>query len=218
MDGEAQVSDRWRTPLASWVEGVVEATGVFGIALLMLVENVFPPIPSELIMPLAGYSAAQGHASIVLVILAGTIGSVAGAFFWYGIGRWIGEDRLKRFARRYGRWLTLTSDDVVMVDDWFDRHGHKAVLVGRLLPTVRTLISVPAGISEMRWPIFLLYSGIGTAIWTAFLALLGFWLGSEYKQVNAWLDPVSLAVLGLIVLCYLYRVATFRKPRAAAQE
>jgi len=197
--------------LASWIEGVIETTGVFGIALLMLLENVFPPIPSELIMPLAGYTAARGQANIVLVILAGTIGSLAGASFWYAIGRWVGEERLKRLADRFGRWMTVGRDDIEKADDWFDRHGHKAVLFGRLVPTIRTLISVPAGLSEMAWPTFLLYSGIGTAIWTTLLALLGYGLGSQYEKVGAWLDPVSFAVVGIIVLIYLYRVVTFRR-------
>jgi membrane protein DedA with SNARE-associated domain len=190
---------------------MVESTGVFGIALLMLLENVFPPIPSELIMPLAGYTAAQGDANIVLVIVAGTIGSLAGAFFWYWIGSAIGEERLKRFADRYGRWLTLSRSDIEKADDWFDRHGHKAVLIGRLVPTVRTLISIPAGLSEMSRSTFLIYSGIGTAAWTTLLAVLGYALGSQYEQVSAWIDPISIGVLLLIVAFYLYRVVTFGK-------
>jgi membrane protein DedA with SNARE-associated domain len=197
--------------VASFIESIVESTGVFGIALLMLLENVFPPIPSELIMPLAGYTAAQGDANIVLVIVAGTIGSLAGAFLWYWIGLAIGEDRLKRFADRYGRWLTLSRSDIDKADDWFDRHGHKAVLIGRLVPTVRTLISIPAGLSEMSWSTFLIYSGIGTAAWTTLLAVLGYALGSQYEQVGAWIDPISIGVLLLIVAFYLYRVVTFAK-------
>jgi membrane protein DedA with SNARE-associated domain len=197
--------------VASFIEGIVESTGVFGIALLMLLENVFPPIPSELIMPLAGYTAAQGDANIVLVIVAGTIGSLAGAFLWYWIGYAIGEDRLKRLADRYGRWLTLSRSDIDKADDWFDRHGHKAVLIGRLVPTVRTLISIPAGLSEMSRSTFLIYSGIGTAAWTTLLAALGYALGSQYEQVSAWIDPISIAVLVLIVALYLYRVVTFTK-------
>src|SRR5688572_12467441 len=170
----------------------------------MLLENVFPPIPSELIMPLAGYTAAQGHANIVLVIVAGTIGSLAGAFLWYWIGYAIGEDRLKRFADRYGRWLTLSRSDIDKADDWFDRHGHKAVLMGRLVPTVRTLILIPAGLSEMSRVTFLIYSGIGTAAWTTLLAVLGYALGSQYEQVSAWIDPISIGVLVLIVALYVY--------------
>jgi membrane protein DedA with SNARE-associated domain len=198
--------------VASFIERIVESTGVFGIALLMLLENVFPPIPSELIMPLAGYTAAQGHANIVLVIVAGTIGSLAGAFVWYWIGLSIGEERLKRLADRYGRWLTLSRTDIDKADDWFDRHGHKAVLIGRLVPTVRTLISIPAGLSEMSSATFLIYSAIGTAAWTTLLAVLGYGLGSRYEQVSAWIDPISIGVLLLIVAIYLYRVATFRTP------
>ena len=197
--------------MASFIEGMVESTGVFGIALLMLLENVFPPIPSELIMPLAGYTAAQGHANIVLVIVAGTIGSLAGAFLWYWIGYAIGEDRLKRFADRYGRWLTLSRSDIDKADDWFDRHGHKAVLIGRLVPTVRTLISIPAGLSEMSRSTVLIYSGIGTAAWTTLLAILGYALGSQYEQVSAWIDPISIGVLVLIVALYVYRIVTFAK-------
>jgi membrane protein DedA with SNARE-associated domain len=198
--------------LASWIEGIVQTTGVFGIALLMFLENVFPPIPSELIMPLAGYTASQGEANIVLVIFAGSIGSLAGGFVWYALGRWVGEERLKRLADRYGRWMTVSRDDIDKADDWFDTHGHKAVLVGRLIPTVRTLISVPAGLSEMPWTRFLLYSGIGTVAWTTLLALAGYALGSQYDRVNQWLDPVSLGVVGLIALIYVYRVVTFRRP------
>jgi membrane protein DedA with SNARE-associated domain len=200
--------------LASWIEEIVQTTGVWGIAFLMLLENVFPPIPSELIMPLAGYRAAQGDANILLVILAGTLGSLAGGFFWYGLGRWIGEEGLKRLADQFGRWMTVTRDDIDKADDWFDTHGHKAVLLGRLIPTVRTLISVPAGLSEMPWRRFLIYSAVGTAVWTSLLALLGYALGSQYDRINAWLDPVSLGVVALIVAVYVYRVVTFRQPSA----
>jgi membrane protein DedA with SNARE-associated domain len=198
--------------LASWIESVIETTGVLGIALLMFLENVFPPIPSELIMSLAGYRAAQGDANIVLVIIAGSIGSLAGAYFWYVIGRWIGEEGLKRLADRFGRIMTVTRADIDKADDWFDTHGHKAVLVGRMIPTIRTLISVPAGLSEMPMRRFLIYSAIGTVGWTSLLALLGYGLGSQYERVNAWIDPVSLGVVVLIVAVYLYRVVTFRAP------
>lgn len=196
--------------MASWIETVVQTTGVFGIAFLMFMENVFPPIPSELIMPLAGYTASQGDASIVAVTVAGAIGSLAGATFWYVIGRVFGEERLKWLARRFGRILTMTPRDVDKADDWFDTYGHLAVLFGRLVPAVRTLISIPAGLSEMPPTRFLVYSGIGTAGWTTILSLAGYALGSQYEAVSGWIDPVSLAVLVLIVVAYLYRVATFR--------
>ena len=133
------------------------------------------------------------------------------SFFWYGLGRWIGEERLKRLADRYGRWLTVSREDIDKADDWFDTYGHFAVLFGRLIPTVRTLISVPAGLSEMPWKRFLIYSSIGTAAWTAILALLGYALGSQYERVGGWIDPVSYAVVALVVAIYIGRVVTFRK-------
>ncbi|HEX9906285.1 MAG TPA: DedA family protein [Propylenella sp.] len=198
--------------MASWIESVVQATGVLGIALLMFLENLFPPLPSELIMPLAGYVAAKGEANIVSVVLAGAAGSLAGAFFWYGLGRLVDHETVKRFADRYSRWLTLSRADVEKADDWFDRYGHWAVLFGRLIPTVRTLISIPAGLSEMPIGRFLLFSGIGTLVWTTLLASIGYGLGGEYRRIERWVDPISTGVLVLIAAIYLWRVATF-KPR-----
>ena len=165
-------------------------------------------------MPLAGVAAARGEADIVLVILAGSIGSLAGASCWYAVGRLFDHEALKRFADRHGRWLTIDRTDLDKADDWFDRHGHWAVLFGRLVPTVRTLISVPAGLSEMPLSRFLAYSSIGTAIWTALLALAGYWLGRDPQIVAAWVDPISIGVMVLIVAIYLWRFVTFgRKHR-----
>ena len=193
-----------------WITGFIERTGYFGIALLMFAENVFPPIPSELIMPLAGFTTARGELSIVGAVLVGSAGSVLGSTLWYFAGYWLGGDRLKRIAARRGRWLTVTPDEIDKADAWFDRHGRKAVLIGRLVPAVRTLISVPAGISEMRLVPFLIYSGIGTLVWTTLLGGAGFLLESQYEQVAAWVDPLSNVVIGVLVLWYIYRVATFR--------
>ena len=197
--------------MASWIETIVETTGVFGIAFLMFLENVFPPIPSELIMPLAGYVAAKGDASIVLVVVAGTFGSLAGATFWYGLGRLVDHERMKRLADRHGRLLTMTRRDIERADEWFDAHGHYAVLFGRLVPTVRTLISIPAGLSEMPLMRFLVFSGIGTAIWTTLLALFGYAVGGRYRELESWIDPISYGVIALIVAIYLWRVLTFKQ-------
>ena len=196
--------------MASWIEGIVETTGVLGIALLMFLENVFPPIPSELIMPLAGYTAAKGEVSLVLVILAGTAGSLAGALFWYFLGRLVDHERFKLFADRHGRWLTMSRADIEKADDWFDTYGHWAVLFGRLIPTVRTLISIPAGLSEMPLGRFLIYSGIGTAAWTTLLAVFGYVFGSEYPELERWIDPLSWGVVALMVAIYLWRFVTFK--------
>jgi membrane protein DedA with SNARE-associated domain len=189
---------------------VFQKTGVLGIGLLMFVENVFPPIPSELIMPLAGFSAARGERSLIIVIIAGSLGSLLGALLWYYIGKWVGAERLKRWATKHGRWLTLSPEEVDRACSWFNRHGGKAVFIGRLIPAVRTLVSIPAGIAGMSLPVFLLYSGAGTVLWTTLLAVAGYFLESQYDKVANWVSLVSNVVIGLIVLCYLYRVVTFR--------
>ncbi|MDY8109975.1 DedA family protein [Fulvimarina sp. 2208YS6-2-32] len=197
----------------SFVNSLMDTLGPFGIALLMFLENIFPPIPSELIMPLAGYEAASGSMSLVSVIVAGTIGSLLGVVPWYYLGLWMGLRRTKGFAARHGRWITMGPQDVETANDWFVRHGSEAVLFGRLVPTVRTLISVPAGIARMPLWKFLVYSAIGSAAWTSFLALGGYWLRSQYELIGGYVGPVSNAVLVLIVVIYLYRVWTFDPAR-----
>lgn len=192
-----------------WITSTVQTTGYPGIALLMFVENVFPPIPSEIIMPLAGFTAAQGQVNIFLVILAGSIGSLAGALLWYYIGRWLGQERIKKRAAKHGRWFTLTPDEVDQAFEFFQRHEGKAVFFGRLMPTIRTLISVPAGIANMPLWSFLAYSAAGTALWTALLATAGYFLQSQYESVSNWLNPVSNVIIGFIVIFYIYRVVTF---------
>jgi len=193
-----------------WITGFIEQSGYPGIALLMLLENVFPPIPSELIMPLAGYAATQGRLNILLVVAAGSLGSVAGALLWYCVGRWLGCERVRRFAGRHGRWLTVTAAEVDHARDWFRRHCGKAVFIGRLVPAIRTLISIPAGIAEMGLVRFLIYTVAGTVLWTGALAGAGYLLGAQYQQVSSWLNPASNVILGALVLWYVYRVATFR--------
>jgi membrane protein DedA with SNARE-associated domain len=200
--------------MADLIVRMLAETGYLGVALLMFLENVFPPIPSELIMPFAGFTAASGRLGIVGVILAGTLGSLAGAYVWYGLAFRFGKQRLQRFADRHGRWLTLTGRDIERADAWFDRHSGKAVLIGRLVPTVRTLISVPAGLSGMSNRRFLAFTVIGTALWTTILALAGYTLGERYGEIAHWLDPVSTAIVVLIVLTWLYRVVTWRGAKA----
>lgn len=198
-----------------WIVKLVEQGGYFGIALLMFAENVFPPIPSELIMPLAGFVAAQGKLDIFLVSLAGTIGSVIGAVFWYCLGRWMGTVRLRRLATQHGRWLTLSPRNVDRAHEIFSRWGALAVFAGRLVPAVRTLISVPAGITAMSLGRFMVWTTFGTALWTAFLAGMGYVLKDRYQAVADWANPVSNVVVWLLVLVYLYRVITFRTENRA---
>lgn len=189
----------------------IKAGGLAAIAFMMFAENVFPPIPSEVVMPLAGFTAAHGDMSFWLALLAGSFGSLLGAVLWYYIGAWVGADRLKRWAARHGRWLTMSPDEIDEACAWFDRHGGKAVLAGRLVPAVRTFVSVPAGVAGMSFAPFLAYTAVGTVAWTGLLAAAGYLLESEYQLVADWVGPVSDVVVAGIVAWYLYRVVTFRK-------
>lgn len=197
----------------NWVISVVDGAGYAGIAFLMFLENVFPPIPSEVIMPAAGYNAARGELSLPLVILSGGLGSLAGNMFWYGVGRWIGGERLKRWSAGYGRWLTIAPADVVRVESAFLRHCSKAVLVGQLIPTIRTLISVPAGMFRMAPARFVLFAAVGTLLWSGGLALAGHTLGRKFADVGSYMNPITTGILLLIVAGYIYRVITWSASR-----
>jgi membrane protein DedA with SNARE-associated domain len=193
-----------------WIASFIEGGGPWAIAALMLLENVFPPIPSELIMPMAGFNAAKGSIPLWLAILAGAGGSLAGAYLWYLVGLIYGPERLRKLVRRHGRWLTMTPGELDRAQEWFDRHGRSVVFFGRFVPTVRTLISVPAGLARMFLPGFLLFTGLGSVIWCAALALAGYWLEGSYDRVGQWLNPVSTAVILLLVGVYLWRVIRWR--------
>ncbi|HET7202243.1 MAG TPA: DedA family protein [Steroidobacteraceae bacterium] len=193
-----------------FIARIIGSAGYPGIALLMLLENIVPPLPSELIMPMAGFVAAGGKLSLVGVILAGTLGSVAGALPWYYLGRWLGPERLRQWAGRHGRWLTLTPAQADRVDAWFARHCGKAVFFGRLAPAVRTLVSVPAGLFGMSLRRFLLYTALGSGLWSTALAVAGHSLRDGYAQVSHVLNPATNLVVAAIVLVYVYRVIRWR--------
>lgn len=197
-----------------FIVNIVQQGSYAGVFLLMALENLFPPIPSELIMPLAGFSAARGDMNVVLVVLAGTLGSVIGALPWYYAGKRFGLERIKRLASRHGRWMTVSPDDVDTAMHRFERHGRAVVFFGRLIPAIRTLISVPAGINRMRMAPFLAFSIAGSLLWTGVLTAAGFILNSQYERVAEYLDPVSKGVLILIVGIYVYRLVTHPVQRA----
>lgn len=189
--------------MKEWVIETMSSLGYVGIGLLMFLENLFPPIPSELIMPLAGFTAAQGKMQLFPAIAAGVIGTVLGAFPWYYLGKIVSEERIKGWADRYGRWLGISGADIDKANRWFDRHGKKAVLLCRMVPGVRTLISLPAGINAMPMVPFLLYSTIGTVLWVTFLTMAGYFLGNNYELVDKYLDPVSKIVAVTLVIALI---------------
>lgn len=178
----------------------MDALGYWGIGLLMFLENLFPPIPSELIMPLAGYSAAQGQIALVPAIFAGVLGTMLGALPWYYLGRWISEERMARWLERHGRWLGIRPRELERSRRWFKRHGRKVVLWGRLIPGIRTLISLPAGFEMMPLREFLVYSTLGTTIWVTALTLAGYKLRRNFALVEQWLAPVSKGIAGLLLV------------------
>jgi membrane protein DedA with SNARE-associated domain len=194
----------------------MQSGGYLAVFALMALENIFPPIPSELIMPFAGFVAARGDLNVVGVLIAGTAGSVAGALPWYYAGKVYGKERLEKFADKHARWLTVTHGDIEHAMESFEKHGRKVVLFGRLIPAIRTLISVPAGLAGMPMGQFLLYSTVGSLVWTGILTGAGYMLESQYERVAHYVDPVSKAILIGLLGWYLYRVATFKK-RAKAQ-
>jgi membrane protein DedA with SNARE-associated domain len=202
-----------------WITGLMNGLGYAGIALLMFLENIFPPIPSEVVMPLAGFTATQGGMSLVGVIAAGSLGSLAGALPWYYAGRVYGHKRMRDLADRYGRWITVSPEDIDHATDWFNRHGRSAVLIGRLVPGVRTLISVPAGISGMGLFQFLLYSTIGTVAWTSLLAICGYILRDRWSAVESYISPISTVLIVVLVLWFASRyVRQWRGRRRQKQE
>jgi membrane protein DedA with SNARE-associated domain len=186
--------------MTMWIETLMTSLGYLGITLLMALENLIPPIPSEFIMPLAGFTAAQGELSLPLVILAGTLGSVLGALPLYALGAVLGQERLERWIGKYGKWLGLKCNDIQRASAWFERHGNKAVFFLRLVPGVRSLISIPAGGVKMPFYQFLLLTTLGSAIWTTLLTLAGYLLGENYERVDQYLGPLSYVVIGTLFI------------------
>ena len=174
--------------VTEWAQEVLIAHGVAMLVLLILLENVFPPIPSEVILPLAGFLVFEGQMTFVEAIVAATVGSVSGAAILYALGRHGGRPLLLR----YGRVLRLDDRRLDRADDWFDRHGPKIVFLGRMLPGVRSIVSVPAGLSEMRVPVFVALTALGSALWNGALIGAGWALGSSWREVGEFIGPLTL--------------------------
>lgn len=201
----------------SWTVEIIHEGGLLAIALMMAVETVLPIVPSEVIMPLAGYDAGHHLGRLAGVIAAGTAGSVIGGAVWYLLGRWFGLERLKRWAERHERWTILTPRQIDMAQAWFRRWAAHALLIGRALPVVRGVICVPAGVARMPFARFLLWSSLGSLVFNSVLAGAGVLLKTHYRTVADYLDPATDALLGLALACYLYRVIAFRPRRSGAE-
>jgi membrane protein DedA with SNARE-associated domain len=206
--------------VAAWVFSIVDRLGEVGVGLLIFLENVVPPVPSEVILPLAGFRARTGALNLWLTWPAATLGSVAGALVLYGLGAWLGYDRLRALAGR--PWFIITSQkDLDRGQRVFERHGGRMVLLGRCVPVIRSVVSIPAGIARMPLPRFLLLTAIGSGVWNALFIGLGWVLGEEWGRVQGWLGPVTYVVLGLVVIALVWlaiRKARARRDPTAASD
>lgn len=204
-----------------WAQSAISSLGYVGLGLVMFLENVFPPIPSEVVLPLAGSLTVGGRFTLVGVTLVGATGSLAGALFFYGLGRWLGEARVCRLIERYGRWLSLSVTDFDRAKAWFGRHGEPVILLGRMVPMVRSLISIPAGIAGMNLARFSLYTALGAALWSLLLAWAGRILGQNWPLVSAWIgryEHLVLAIAAGAVVLFIARRLLRRQAISAKIE
>lgn len=180
-----------------WVTGLMDALGAPGAGIAIALENLFPPIPSEVILPMAGFAASQGQMSLLAALLWTTAGSVVGALALYGVGALLGRERTIAIAAKLP--LVKTSD-IERTEAWFVKHGPKAVFFGRMIPVFRSLISVPAGVERMSLPMFTLLTTLGSALWNTVFVLAGYALGERWEDVTGYVSTYSKVVLGVAVL------------------
>jgi membrane protein DedA with SNARE-associated domain len=193
--------------LATWVTNVIESLGYPGLTLLVALENLFPPIPSEVILPLAGFLTGQGRFSFVLVLFSATLGSLIGALILYAVGMGLGQAGIRRLFERYGHLALITSEDLTRAEEWFDRWGPIAVFTGRLVPVVRSLVSLPAGYRRMPLVQFIPLTIFGSLIWNGALVILGWALGENWHAIEeyvGWLQYVVIAVVAILVLRFIW--------------
>ncbi|MFZ9370078.1 MAG: DedA family protein [Ilumatobacteraceae bacterium] len=220
--------------LANWVQDVINQFGYFGVALLVVIENVFPPIPSEIVLPFAGFvaqqgasavnataGAAQSDTTVVGMMIAATVGSVVGALILYFVSAAIGPERLRGFVERFGKWFGVKSSDLVRAEEWFDRRSVAAVLVGRCVPLIRSIVSIPAGFRRMKLTSFVVLTAIGSAVWNIALIGAGAVLGDQWERVGEYVGVfqwlVIAAVLLLLVRFVVSRLKNRRQQNGLAQ-
>lgn len=196
LQNPGQDSGSWLTAFSDWAVALMDAIGPIGAGIAIALENLFPPLPSEVVLPLAGLAAQRGSFTLAEALLWTTLGSLVGAFLLYGIGAWLGADRLRRIADRIP---LLRGDDVVRTVAWFEKHGAKAVFFGRMLPIFRSLISIPAGVSRMPLWRFGLLTGAGSLLWNSIFVLSGYLLGEAWPVVEQYAEILQWVVIAAVV-------------------
>ena len=212
--------------LANWVQDVINQFGYLGVALLVVIENVFPPIPSEIVLPFAGFvaqqgasavnataGAAQSDTTVVGMMIAATVGSVVGALILYFVSAAIGPERLRQFVERFGKWFGVKSADLVRAEEWFDRRSVVAVLVGRCVPLIRSIVSIPAGFRRMKLTSFVVLTAIGSAVWNIALIGAGAVLGDQWERVGEYVGVFQWMVIAAVLLLLVRFVVSRMKNR-----
>ncbi|MGG1878437.1 DedA family protein [Paenibacillus campinasensis] len=203
--------------MENWITDIMEQFGYIGVFLMIALENIFPPIPSEIILTFGGFMTTYTSMTVPGVVAAATLGSVVGAVILYGIGRLLDVERLEKIVERWGHILRVKKEDIRKADAWFDKYGYWTVLFGRMVPLIRSLISIPAGMSNMKFGMFLLFTTIGTLIWNVILVTVGAMLGESWEDIIAFMDVYShltyaVIAVALVVLLFLF----FRKRKKSA--
>ncbi|MXP62971.1 DedA family protein [Roseomonas sp. M0104] len=197
--------------MIEWITQTVGSAGAAGVFFLMFLENLFPPIPSELIMPLAGFAAAEGRMSLVAAVAAGTAGSLVGNGLWYEVARAVGSRRIRALVARHGRWFGVSTEDMDRAERALRRYGPVALFFGRMLPAIRTLISIPAGLAGIPRQVFYIWTCIGSALWVMLLTAAGYLLRDQYRKVESVIEPLSYVVVAGIVGAYLWHLWRTRR-------
>ncbi|WP_151734290.1 DedA family protein ['Paenibacillus yunnanensis' Narsing Rao et al. 2020] len=206
--------------MKTWITDIMEQFGYLGIFLMLALENIFPPIPSEIILPFGGFMTTTSGLTIPGVLVASTLGSLLGAVILYWIGRLLDVERLERIVDRWGGIIRIKKSDIRKADAWFDKYGYWTVLFCRMVPLVRSLISIPAGMSNMKFGVFMIFTTIGTLGWNTLLVLLGAALGENWEDIGGYIDTYSnfvyaLLAAGIVVLGILFFRKRQRNGKAA---
>lgn len=194
------------TGLIEWLVNLIGSAGYWGVGLAMFLESFFAPIPSEIILPFSGFVASRGDLNIVITILVATIAAYLGSLPFYLVGRW-GEKSVMTFLEKYGKYLFISKSDLDKGFKAFEKHGSGIVLLGRLIPVVRTVISFPAGVAKMKFIIFSLYTLVGTAIWSTILGMAGYFLGSKWEEVAGYVSKYEKVIMVILVILFILYVA-----------
>jgi len=204
-----------------WVENIISTMGYPGLYLVMFLENIFPPIPSEVVLPLAGSLTLSGRFSIGLITVVGMLGSLTGAFAFYGIGKWLGEANVRKFIEKYGRYAFLSTADLDRSLDWFNRYDDRVIFFSRMVPIVRSLISIPAGIATMHFWKFSIYTILGTALWSFLLSFGGRLLGEQWHLITDFVNTyqnIVLVIIGLLLAYFIFSRLLKKKGTASQMD